>query len=102
MGSKLTPDEQEALAQNKGTLQGHKDELDKFHDLTALQTTAGGKRLIEALLDNIISSMWKLANSDKDPLSATLKANLDLLALLKCAKENEEEVIKDIKEALSV
>ena len=102
MANKLTPDEQEALRFNKDDLQGHKDELDKFRDLSSLQTTPGGKRLIEALVENIINTMWKLSNSDKDPLSADLKANLDLLALLKGAKENEEAVITDIKEALNV
>jgi len=78
-----------------------KDEKDKFHDLKVLKESKGGEILIATVTQDILNTMRKLGARDKDPLSATLKANLDLLALLMGAKENEEAVDEMIKDTLS-
>ena len=78
-----------------------KDERDQFHKIRVLKESEGGKALIDLTVINVITAMRQLALSDKDPLSATLKANLDMLALLANAKDNEEAVNELITEALS-
>lgn len=77
------------------------DQKDMLHDIKVLKESKGGQELIKLITQDVITSMRKLALSDKDPLSATLKANLDLLTLLMNAKENEEAVDQMIEEALN-
>ena len=77
------------------------DQKDQLHNIKVLKESPGGQELIKLLVADVITSMRKLALSDKVPLSATLKANLDLLHLLMNAKDNEEIVDEAIAEALS-
>lgn len=76
------------------------DQRDQFHKIRVLKESEGGKELIALTVLTVINTMRQLSQSDKDPLCATLKANLDMLALLSNAKENEDAVNELIKEAL--
>jgi len=87
--------------EDNSQLESEMDQRDQFHKLRVLKESEGGKELISLTIVTIINTMRHLAVSDKDPLSATLKANLDLLDLLNGAKENEDHANELITEALS-
>lgn len=76
------------------------DERDRLQKIRVLKESEGGKALIDLTVINVLNTMRQLSLSDKDPLSATLKANLDMLALLANAKDNEDAVNDLIAESL--
>ena len=73
---------------------------DQYHKIKVLHETEGGKELVTLLVEEVVSIVNRLSQSDASPLCADLKANLNLLRLIQNAEENEGVVEESLKEAL--
>ena len=83
------------------------EDLDKVKDLVILADTEGGKRLIETLTEDIISSMENIIDNRHVykqeqfvSVACDIKAKLDVVKVLKKAKENEKFLKELLQEAL--
>jgi uncharacterized protein related to proFAR isomerase len=83
------------------------EDKDRMHDLKVVLDMKGGRMLRDALLDEVLNNLQKLANN-YDTLSqtefiaigASLATRLDLLNTLNKASENLKTVKEDIQERL--
>lgn len=83
------------------------DDLNKIKDLVILADTEGGKRLIETLTEDIISSVENIIDNRHVykqeqfvSIACDIKAKLDVVKVLKKAKENEKFLKELLQDAL--
>lgn len=84
------------------------EQFDQVHDLKTLYDTAGGERLVELLIKDVVRSVRRLQSNYMEYTHpqfiaecAALNANLNLARALTGAKANKEHLEEMIKDALT-
>jgi hypothetical protein len=84
------------------------EQIDEIHDITALATSEGGKKLVVTLLKDVTTQVLDMAQNSSNydlakfqGVTAKLRANLDLVKLLNSSEENEDYLKDLLKDALA-
>lgn len=91
----------------KAELEPVLDDAELYGSIASIADQDGGKAIMSALLEDVVTSMNALAYNYQEysyeqlvSKSAKLRASLDLFLLMKRAKQNTNDARKVLKEAL--